>query len=99
MSTLSESVLGIYQFQWNPNPGHNPPQSGVYLTRNQRDQLWLRYFDARLGDWYASWVETKTRTAQATARLSHAEHSSEVMAWAHRTRTVRGRSVRQLAPK
>jgi len=89
MSSLSASIQRIYRFLWNPTPGHNPERSGVYLTRNDRDQQWFRYFDARLGDWYASWAEMQSRPPQPTSRLSDAELASEVVAWAHRTRRVR----------
>lgn len=90
MSRLSDSVLSIYRFLWNPHPEQNPPQSGVYLTRNDRNQEWFRYFDARLGDWYRSWAEMQSRASQqGSTRIGDAELASEVVAWAQRTRTVR----------
>lgn len=89
MSSLSISVQRIYQFLWNANPAHHPQRSGVYLTRNEHGQEWFRYFDARLGHWYMSWAETRSRGHDASARLSHAALASEVAAWAQRTRTVR----------
>lgn len=89
MSSLSTSVLGIYKLLWNPNPAQSPETSGVYLTRNDRDQEWFRYFDARLGDWYMSWAEMQTRASQHSARIGDAELANEVVAWAHRRRTVR----------
>ncbi len=88
MSSLSASILSIYKFLWNPNTGQNPEQSGIYLTRNDRGQEWLRYFDARLGDWYMSWAEMQTRVAQGSHRISDAEMANEVVAWARRTRTM-----------
>jgi hypothetical protein len=89
MSNLSESVLGIYQLQWTSTPATDPLQSGVYLTRNERDESWFRYFDARLGDWYRSWAEMKGRTLRGSTRIAPAETRREIVAWAHRTRQVR----------
>jgi len=90
MPRFSASVRNIYQFRWSPNPDTGPERSGVYLTRNSRDQEWFRYFDARLGDWYASWAEMKTRVARdASTRIHHTELASEVVAWAHRARALR----------
>jgi glyoxylase-like metal-dependent hydrolase (beta-lactamase superfamily II) len=89
MSSLSASVLGIYQLRWTPTPGHSPQQSGVYLTRNERDEDWFRYFDARLGDWYRSWAEMKARALRGSTRIDPAETAREVVAWAQRTRRAR----------
>lgn len=89
MSSLSPSVLGIYQLQWTSTPGHEPQQSGVYLTRNEHNEDWFRYFDAQLGDWYRSWAEMKTRALNGSARIPSNETEHEVVAWARRTRRVR----------
>lgn len=89
MSRLTESVHSIYRFLWNPNPERSPAQSGVYLTRNDRNQDWFRYFDARLGHWYMSWAEMQTQVARGSSRISDADMASEVVAWAQRTRMVR----------
>jgi hypothetical protein len=86
MTTLSQSVLGIYKFFWNQDPKTNPEKSGVYLTRNDRDQTWFRYFDANYGHWYKSWAELQTNAAHQTPRISGAELDSEVVAWARRSR-------------
>lgn len=88
MSSLPTSVQRIYRLLWNANPEHHPQRSGVYLTRNDRGQEWFRYFDARLGDWYMSWAETRSRGHDSGARIGHPALASEVTAWAHRTRTV-----------
>jgi len=88
MSSLSASIQRIYQFLWNPTPGDSPERSGIYLTRNDRQQEWFRYFDARLGEWHMSWAELQTRSPQTTSRLSDTEQAAEVVAWAHRTRRV-----------
>jgi len=89
MNRLSTSVQNNYQFRWNPNPDLSPAQSGVYLTRNAQNQEWFRYFDASLGDWYASWAEMQTRNAHFTSsRILHAERAQHVVAWAHRARRL-----------
>lgn len=88
MSSLTASIQRIYQFLWHPTPGDSPERSGIYLTRNDRQQEWFRYFDARLGEWHMSWAELQTRSPQTTSRLSDAEQAAEVVAWAHRTRRV-----------
>lgn len=89
MSRLSASALDIYRLQWSPTPEHGPNQSGVYLTRNERNEDWFRYFDAQLGDWHRSWAEMHKRTLRGSTRINSAEAQREIVAWAHRTRRVR----------
>ena len=88
MSQLSQSVLGIYNVQWNAAPQGSPANSGVYLTRDDRNQTWFKYFDAYWGQWYMSCAELKSNTARNTARVSQSDLLSHVVAWAHRTRAV-----------
>ena len=88
MTKLSQSVLGISKVQWYAAPEGSPANSGVYLTRDDRNQTWFKYFDAYWGQWYMSWAELKSNASRETARVSEADLLSHVVAWAHRTRTI-----------
>ena len=87
-SSLSDSYLGIYQVQWNTAPAANPPKSGVYLTKNDRNESWFKYFDAHWGQWYMSHAELSNSSPVQPALISASDLLSHVVAWAHRTRTV-----------
>jgi hypothetical protein len=87
-SPLNHSYLGIYQVQWNTAPGGSPSKSGVYLTKNDRNQSWFKYFDAHWGQWYMSHAESRNSTPVKTSRITTSDLVSHVVAWAHRTRTV-----------
>lgn len=85
---LNQSFLGIYQVQWNTAPGGSPSKSGVYLTKNDRNQSWFKYFDAHWGHWYMSHAELRSSSPEQDARINVSDLSSHVVAWAHWTRTV-----------
>ncbi len=87
-NAMNHSVLGIYQVQWNTAPGGSPSKSGVYLTKNDKNQSWFKYFDAYWGQWYMSHAELRSSTPQQAARMTASDLLSHVVAWAHRTRTV-----------
>ncbi|TXT38634.1 MAG: hypothetical protein FD135_2737 [Comamonadaceae bacterium] len=87
-SSLSDSYLGIYRVQWNTAPDANPSKSGVYLTQNDRNECWFKYFDAYWGQWYMSHAELRNHSPVQTTRIPASDLLSHVVAWAHRTRTV-----------
>ncbi len=87
-SPLNQSYLGIYQVQWNTAPGDKPLKSGVYLTKNDKDQSWFKYFDAYWGQWHMSHAELRSSSPAQTTRNSASDLLSHVVAWAHRTRVV-----------
>lgn len=87
-TNLSHSVLRICRVQWNTAPEGSPAESGVYLTRNHRNQTRFKYFDAYWGQWYMSWAELKSNKHRESARVSEVDLLSHVVAWAHRTRTI-----------
>lgn len=68
--------------RWNEAAAIQPEQSGVYLTRNERDQHWFKFFDAHYGLWYMSWAELKDNAPRAVARVCGPDIATEVVAWA-----------------
>ncbi len=68
--------------RWNEAAGIQPAQSGVYLTRNDRDKHWFKFFDANYGLWYMSWAELKDNAPRSVARVSSPEVATQVVSWA-----------------
>ncbi len=68
---------------WNEQPQDSPMTSGVYQTRNDRNQTWFKYFDANYALWYMSWAELKENAARNTARIGDSDVARQVVAWAH----------------
>jgi hypothetical protein len=69
---------------WNETRVERPEKSGAYQTRDDNNQVWIKYFDANYGLWYMSWAEMKANIECHTARISGAELSRHVVAWARR---------------
>lgn len=69
---------------WNENPDEQPAESGSYQTRDDQNQIWIKYFDANYGLWYMSWVELEAKSDCRNARVSGPERTRHVAAWAQR---------------
>lgn len=67
---------------WNELPYEDPTTSGVYQTRNDRNQVWFKYFDAMYSIWYMSWAEMKNNPTRDTAKLRIPDIAVHVLAWA-----------------
>lgn len=83
IKTFPKSALRIDELQWFDVLNSTPEESGVYLTRNQRDQFWFKYFDAQCGTWILSWSELKNHAPRADTRIDHPRQASQVIAWAN----------------
>lgn len=85
MNTLAPSALmnNNADTNWNETPEQRPATSGVYQTRNDRHQIWSKYFDANYGLWYMSWAELKENAASPTSRISGPDVARHVVTWAH----------------
>lgn len=68
--------------QWKEGLENTPAKSGVYLTRNDRNQCWFKYYEATYGEWYMSWAELKESGDHQPARVSYAAIAKHVLAWA-----------------
>lgn len=83
MRQLSNSAIANYgDVHWNEQLMESPAKSGVYQTRNDRNQTWFKYFDANYGLWYMSCAELKENAARNTARISAPDIARQVVAWA-----------------
>lgn len=83
MSKQSTSAPVDYAgIRWNEQPNDSPAKSGVYQTRNDRNETWFKYFDANYSLWYMSWAELKNNMTRDTARISHSDLPRHVVAWA-----------------
>ncbi len=85
MNTLSLSLAmnNTAGMHWNETPVQSPASSGVYQTRNDKNQIWSKYFDANYGLWYMSWAELKENAVSHSARISASDMARHVVAWAH----------------
>jgi hypothetical protein len=83
-NTALDNHVGLY---WNESQQEWPSESGAYQTRDDRNQVWIKYFDANHGLWYMSWAELKANVGRQTARISGPDLSRHVSAWAHRNKS------------
>lgn len=85
MNNLSNTALVNHVgLHWNETQVERPAKSGAYQTRDDQNQVWIKYFDANYGLWYMSWAELKANMDRETARISGTEISRHVVAWAQR---------------
>lgn len=61
-----------------------PEQSGVYITRDEKNQTWFKYFETNCGEWYMSWAELKANAPRQAAKLCPSDVPMHVVAWAAR---------------
>ena len=72
--------------RWNDTAVQSPAKSGLYQTRNERNQTWFKYFDANYGLWYMSWAELQENTTQDGTRISGSEIARHVVSWAQHSK-------------
>ena len=76
------ALLNSPNVQWHTSADAHPSASGVYLTRNNRDQIWFKYFDAYSDEWCMSWGEMKENSACQTAKIHSVDLPLYVTSWA-----------------
>ena len=83
MSDSSKSsIIDFSAVRWHQLDVRKPEKSGIYLTRNDRDQAWFKYYEARYEHWTMSWSEMKANMPRQNATVAGAEIASQVAAWA-----------------
>ena len=81
---FNTALVGQVGLSWNENPDEQPAQSGAYQTRDDKHQIWIKYFDANYGLWYMSWAELKAHADRQTARICGSDIAKFVTAWVPR---------------
>jgi hypothetical protein len=84
MFDLSKSsIIDFSAVRWNRSDQQKPQESGIYLTRNDKDQAWFKYYESNFEQWTMSWSEFQANMPRQQATVADAELASQVAAWAH----------------